>query len=67
MTARLLPKISTVLLPRPGQVKELINPSLKVLLLCDAENSLAKRVRNELSYRKVRIYLFMYLFISLEY
>ena len=56
MTARLLPKLSTALLPRPGQVKELINPSLKVLLLCDAENSLVKRVRNELSYRKVRTF-----------
>ena len=51
------------LLPRPGKVKELINSSLKILLLCDAENSLVKRVRNELSARKVCYYLFIYLFI----
>ena len=51
------------LLPRPGQVRELISCSLKILLLCDTENSLVKRVRNELLARKVKlnwhlIYLF---------
>ena len=44
-----------MLLPRPGQVKELISCSLKILLLCDTENSLVKRVRNELLNRKVKI------------
>lgn len=50
--------MSATLLPRPAQVREFISSSLKILLLCDAENSLVKRVRNALSERKVSLLVF---------
>ena len=46
-------KMSLRILPRPGIIPEKINSSLKVLLLCDSENSLVKRVANALKERKV--------------